>query len=80
MEVSVRFSIPFFIMSLSDQHPYALFVSGGLRSPSLAKAKVEVGDNTNVYLASADVVAFIGQAQSPPPIAGHWVNFRDGVC
>ena len=29
---------PFFIMSLSDQHPYALFVSGGLRSPSLAKA------------------------------------------
>ena len=37
-EVLVRFSIPFFIMSLSDQHPYALFVAGGLRSPSLAKA------------------------------------------
>ena len=32
------FSIPFFSMSLSDQHPYALFVAGGLRSPSLAKA------------------------------------------
>ena len=30
--------IPFTKMSLSDQHPYALFVSGGLRSPSLAKA------------------------------------------
>ena len=37
-EVLVHFSIPFFTMSLSDQHPYALFVAGGLRSPSLAKA------------------------------------------
>ena len=46
-EVLVRSSIPFFIMSLSDQHPYTLFVAGGLRSPSLAKAQVEVGDNAN---------------------------------
>ena len=49
-------------MSLSDQHPYALFVAGGLRSPSLAKARVEVGDNTDAYLASTDVVTFVGQA------------------
>ena len=47
-------------MSLSDQHPYALFVAGGLRSPSLAKARVEVGDNPNASLVSADVVSFIG--------------------
>ena len=59
-EVLVRFSIPFFIMSLSDQHPYALFVAGGLRSPSLAKARVEVGDNADAYLASTDVVTFLG--------------------
>ena len=45
-------------MSLSDQNPYALFVAGGLRSPSLAKARVDVGDNTNAYLASADIVPF----------------------
>ena len=56
-EVLVRFSIPFIIMSLSDQHPYALFVAGGLRSPSLAKAQVEVGDNADAYLVSTDVVA-----------------------
>ena len=31
-------SHPLIIMLLSDQHPYALFVAGGLRSPSLAKA------------------------------------------
>ena len=30
--------ILFFAMSLSDQHPYAMFVAGGLRSPLLAKA------------------------------------------
>ena len=59
-EVLVCFSIPFINMSLSDQHPYTLFVSGGLRSPSLAKARVEVGDNTNAYLASTDVVSFLG--------------------
>ena len=34
--------ISFVVISLSDQHPYALFVSGGLRSPSLARAQVEV--------------------------------------
>ena len=51
----------FHTMSLSDQHPYALFVAGGLGSPSLAKARVEVGDNANAYLASADVVTFLGQ-------------------
>ena len=45
----VRSSIPFFTMSLSDQHPYAMFVAGGLRSPSLAKARVEVGDNADAY-------------------------------
>ena len=48
-------------MSLSDQHPYALFVAGGLRSPSLAKARVEVGDNADAYLVSTDVVTFLGQ-------------------
>ena len=47
-------------MSLSDQHPYALFVAGGLRSPTLAKARVELGDNTDAYLASTDVATFIG--------------------
>ena len=52
------FSIPFFSMSLSDQHPYALFVAGGLRSPPLARARIDVGDNTNAYLASADIVSF----------------------
>ena len=46
-EIGVRFSIPFSQMSLSDQHPYAMFVAGGLRSPSLAKARVEVGDNAD---------------------------------
>ena len=45
-------------MSLSDQHPYALFVAGGLRFPSLAKAQVEVGDNGDAYLASVDIVPF----------------------
>ena len=45
-------------MLLSDQHPYTLFVASGLRSPSLAKAQVEVGDNTNAYLVSADVASF----------------------
>ena len=59
-EFLIRSSIPFFIMSLSDQHPYTLFVSGGLRSPSLAKARVEVGDNADAYLASTDVVTFVG--------------------
>ena len=67
---SFHFSIPFFIMSLSDQHPYALFVAGGPRSPSLAKARVDVGDNTNAYLASVDIVSFLGQAQSTPPNSG----------
>ena len=47
-------------MSLSDQHAYTLFVAGGLRSPSLAKARVDVGDNANAYLVSADVVSFLG--------------------
>ena len=45
-------------MSLSDQHPYTKFVAGGLRSPSLAKARVDVGDNANAYLTSADIVPF----------------------
>ena len=61
-EFWVCFSIPFFAMSLSDQHPYAMFVAGGLRSPSLAKARVEVGDNADAYLASTDVVTFLGRA------------------
>ena len=47
-------------MSLSDQHPYAKFVTGGLRFPSLAKARVDVGDNADGYLASADVVPLLG--------------------
>ena len=47
-------------MSLSDQHPYALFVSGGLKSPFLAKARVEVDDNADAYFASTDVVSFLG--------------------
>ena len=49
-------------MSYFDQHPYTLFVAGGLRSPSLAKAQVEVGDNADAYLASTDIVIFLGQA------------------
>ena len=76
----VRSSIPFLIMSLSDQHPYALFVASGLRSPTLAKARVEVGDNADAYLASTDVVTFLGRTQPSPPIAGRWVDSRDGVC
>ena len=67
-------------MSLSDQHPYALFVAGGLRSPPLAKAQIEVGNNTDAYLASTDVVTFLGQIEPSPPFAGRWVNSRDGVC
>ena len=50
--------IPFTVMSLSNQHPYSLFFSSGLRSPSLARAQVEVGNNANDYLASTDVVPF----------------------
>ena len=50
--------IPSSIMSLSDQHPYVLFVAGGPRSPSLAKARVDIGDNVNTYLASVDIVPF----------------------
>ena len=50
--------IPSLIMSLSDQHPYALFVAGGLRSPYLAKARVDVGDNAKTYLVSDDIVSF----------------------
>ena len=61
-------------MSLSDQHPYALFVAGGLRSPSLAKARVEVGDNADAYLVSTDVVSFLGRTQPPSPVMGHRVN------
>ena len=45
-------------MSLSDQHPYSQLITGGLHSQTLAHACVEVGDNTNAYLASADIVAF----------------------
>ena len=59
-EILVCFSIPFHIISLSDQHPYTLFIAGGLRSPTLAKARVEVGDNADAYLASTDVVSFAG--------------------
>ena len=51
---------PSFVMSFSDQHPYALFVSGGLRSPSLTKARIEVGDNANAYFVSTDVVTLVG--------------------
>ena len=61
MGVLVWFSIPFHIMSFSDQHPYTLFVASGLRSPSLAKAQVEVGDNADAYLVSADIVTFLGR-------------------
>ena len=50
--------IPSSIMSLSDQHPYSKFIAGGLRSPSLTKARVDVGDNTDASLVSADVVSF----------------------
>ena len=50
--------IPSLIMSLSNQHPYTQFVASGLRSPSLAKARVDIGDNVDAYLASADVVPF----------------------
>ena len=62
------FSIPFYIMSLSDQHPYAQFVAGGLRSPLLAKARVEVGDNADAYLASTDVVTFFRPSLTAPTL------------
>ena len=67
-------------MSLSDQHPYALFVAGGLWSPSLGKARVNVGDNADAHLASADVVSFLGWAQLPPPDSGSQFHSGDGVC
>ena len=80
---------PFLIMSLSDQHPYSLFFAGGLRSPTLAKAQVEVGNNTNAYLVSTDIVSFVGQTQLPSSFvgqtqlpssfAGRRVNSRNGV-
>ena len=54
-------------MSLSDQHPYALFVAGGLRSPSLAKARIDVGDNANTYLVSADIASFQAELNRPHP-------------
>ena len=50
--------IPSLIMSLSDQHLYTQFIASGLRSPSLAKARVDVDDNINTYLVSADIVPF----------------------
>ena len=59
-------------MSLCDQHPYALFVAGGLRSPSLAKAQVEVGDNANAYLASTDVVTFF--RPNLTALTRHWTS------
>ena len=61
-------------MSLSDQHPYTKFVAGGLRFPSLAKARVDVGDNIDAYLASADIVPFLGQIKPPSPDSGSQVN------
>ena len=61
-------SSPFYTMSLSDQHPYTLFVAGGLRSPSLAKARVEVGDNADAYLASTDVVTFFRPNSTIPTL------------
>ena len=38
--------------------PYTMFIAGGLRSPSLAKAHVDVGDNANAHLVSADIAPF----------------------
>ena len=49
---------PLIVMSLSDQHPYTLFVADGLRSPTLAMAQVDVGDNANAYLVIAAIVCF----------------------
>ena len=45
-------------MSLSDQNLYTMFVAGGLRSPSLAKACVDVGENTDAYLVSVVILSF----------------------
>ena len=67
-------------MSLSDQHLYTQFIASGLRSPSLAKARVDVGDNANAYLVSADIVPFLGWIELPSPNSGSWINSRDGVC
>ena len=67
-------------MSLSDMHPYAQFIAGRLRSPSLAKARVDVGDNADAYLASADIVSFLGQTEPSPPNSGSWFNSWDGIC
>ena len=65
---------------VSDQHPYAMFIAGGLRSPSLAKAWVDVGDNANAYLASADIDSLLGQIKLSPPNSGSWVHSWNGVC
>ena len=52
--------IPSSIMSLSNQHPYAKVIASGLRSPSLAKARVDVGGHINTYLESANIAPFLG--------------------
>ena len=67
-------------MSLSDQHPYAFFVASGLRSPPLAKARADVGNNANAYLVSADVVSFLGRIEPSPPDSGGQINSWDEVC
>ena len=53
---------------------------GGLRSPSLAKARVDVGDNADAYLVSTDVVSFLGWIEPPSSDSGSQVNSQDGVC
>ena len=60
--------------------PYTLFVASGLRSLSLAKARVDVGDNANAYLVSADVVSFLGQIEPSSPNSGSRIDSQDGVC
>ena len=65
---------PLIIMSLSDQHPYAMFITGRLRSPSLARAGVDLGNNASTYLASADVVPLLGQTELSPPNSGGWFH------
>ena len=67
-------------MSLSDQHPYAKLIASGLRSPSLAKARVDVGDNVKAYLVSINIVSFVGWIESSSPDSGSWIDSWDGVC
>ena len=45
-------------MPLSDQHPYAQYLTYRFHSVALSQAHLEVGDNANALFASVDIVSF----------------------